>query len=72
MDNSLDLTDDILQFIADKPLMNGTVNSQTGKPLFIMEQETFQKLELHDNMTELVFYVASSRFTIEFIDVTRR
>lgn len=62
MDDSLNLSDDILQFIADKPLMDDTVNSQADRPLFIMEQVVLQKLEIHGNMTELVFYAASSMF----------
>lgn len=58
--DSLTLSDDTLEFIANKPLMNDVVETQ---PLFVKEQEDLMQLELHWNTTELVFYVASSRYT---------
>ena len=59
--DSLSLQNDVLQFIVDHPLMHQSVKPLYGKPIFVLDNEELQQLELHSNMTELVFYAASSK-----------
>ncbi|VDI10325.1 Hypothetical predicted protein, partial [Mytilus galloprovincialis] len=58
--DSMSLSESVLQFIADHPLMHMTVQPMYGKPIFVMDDEELQQLELHNNMTEIVFYAASN------------
>lgn len=57
----MSLSESVLQFIADHPLMHKTVQPMYEKPIFVMDDEELQELELHSNMTEIVFYAASSK-----------
>ncbi|XP_076102251.1 semaphorin-2A-like [Mytilus galloprovincialis] len=59
--DSMSLSDSVLQFIADHPLMHKTVQPMYGKPIFVIDDEELQQLELHSHMTEIVFYAASSK-----------
>ncbi|VDI24339.1 Hypothetical predicted protein [Mytilus galloprovincialis] len=58
--DSMSLSESVLQFIADHPLMHKTVQPMYEKPIFVMDDEELQELELHSNMTEIVFYAASN------------
>lgn len=57
----MSLSESVLQFIADHPLMHQTVQSMYEKPIFVLDDEELQQLELHSNMTQIVFYAASSK-----------
>ncbi|VDI08782.1 Hypothetical predicted protein, partial [Mytilus galloprovincialis] len=59
-DDTLSLSEEGLQFIADHPLMNNTVEQVNGKPIFLLDDRELQHLELHSNMSEIVFYTASN------------
>ncbi|XP_076102256.1 semaphorin-4D-like [Mytilus galloprovincialis] len=59
-DDTLSLSEEGLQFIADHPLMNNTVEQVNGKPIFLLDDRELQHLELHNNMSDIVFYTASN------------
>ncbi|XP_052099524.1 semaphorin-2A-like isoform X2 [Mytilus californianus] len=59
-EDSLSLSEEGLQFIADHPLMNNTVEQVNGKPVFLLDDRELQHLELHSNMSEIVLYTASN------------
>ncbi|CAC5419351.1 unnamed protein product [Mytilus coruscus] len=59
INDSMAQSEDVLNFIANHPLMYESVKPLYGKPIFVL-YDHLQKLELHRNMTEIVFYAGSS------------
>ncbi|XP_076102249.1 uncharacterized protein LOC143071661 isoform X4 [Mytilus galloprovincialis] len=59
INNSMAQSEDVLNFIANHPLMHKNVQPLYGKPIFVL-YDHLQKLEIHKNMTEIVFYAGSS------------
>ncbi|XP_063432671.1 uncharacterized protein LOC134714904 isoform X2 [Mytilus trossulus] len=59
INNSMAQSEDVLNFIANHPLMHKTIQPLYGKPIFVL-YDHLQKLEIHRNMTEIVFYAGSS------------
>ena len=57
----MDQSEDVLNFIANHPLMHKNVQPLYGKPIFVL-YDHLQKLEIHKNMTEIVFYAGSSMY----------
>ncbi|XP_052099537.1 semaphorin-2A-like isoform X2 [Mytilus californianus] len=57
---SMTLSDSVLQFIADHPLMHQKVQPMYGKAIFSLDDEELQQLELDSNTKEIVFYAASN------------
>ena len=55
--------DDVLTFIGENPLMHESVQPLYDKPIFVINNEELQILTLHDDMSDLVFYAASSMLT---------
>ncbi|XP_071167146.1 uncharacterized protein [Mytilus edulis] len=58
INNSMAQSEDVLNFIANHPLMHKSVQPLYGKPIFVL-YDHLQKLEIHKNMTEIVFYAGS-------------
>ncbi|XP_052099535.1 semaphorin-2A-like isoform X2 [Mytilus californianus] len=58
--DSMSLAEANLQFIANNPLMYASVQPLNGEPIFVLYQTELQRLELHRNLTEVVFYAASN------------
>ncbi|CAC5355203.1 SEMA4 [Mytilus coruscus] len=56
----MSLSDSVLQFIADHPLMHQKVQPMYRKAIFVLDDEELLQLELHSNMTDIVFYAASN------------
>ncbi|XP_052099527.1 uncharacterized protein LOC127734022 isoform X2 [Mytilus californianus] len=59
INDSMAQSEDVLNFIANHPLMHESVQPLYGKPIFVL-YDHLQKLELHKDMTEIVFYAGSS------------
>ena len=55
--------DDVLTFIGEHPLMHESVQPLYDKPIFVLDNEELQIITLHDDMSDLVFYAASSMLT---------
>lgn len=60
---SMSTPDDVLTFIGEHPLMHELVQPLHDKPIFVLNNEELQILTLHDDMSDLVFYAASSMLT---------
>ena len=58
--DSMSTPDDVLNFIGEHPLMHESIQPLYDKPIFVLDNEELQTLTLHDNMSDLVFYAASS------------
>lgn len=65
----MSLSDSVLQFIADHPLMYQKVQPMYGKAIFVSDNEELQQLELDSNLTYIVLYAASSRHLCVLIHV---
>ena len=61
--DSMSTPEDVLIFIGEHPLMHESIQPLYDKPIFVMNNEELQTLTLHDNMSDLVFYAASSMLT---------
>ena len=61
--DSMSTLDDVLTFIGEHPLMHESVQPLYDKPIFVLDNEELQILTLHDDMSDLVFYAASSMLT---------
>ncbi|CAC5359477.1 unnamed protein product [Mytilus coruscus] len=59
INDSMAQSEDVLNFIANHPLMHKSVQPLYGQPIFVL-YDHLQKLELHKNMKEIVFYAGSS------------
>jgi len=55
--------DNVLTFIGEHPLMHESVQPLYDKPIFVINNEELQIFTLHDDMSDLVFYAASSMLT---------
>ncbi|XP_076102244.1 uncharacterized protein LOC143071659 [Mytilus galloprovincialis] len=58
INDSMSQSEDVLNFIANHPLMHTSVQPLYGKPIFVLHDH-LQTLEIHKNMTEIVLYAGS-------------